>query len=467
MRENMAIFAYSWSNHPYARLDIYLNQFAITFSKLGFNVDVYLANQYVERDGIYGLSKDVDIKKMNESIKSKKYKFILSINNALLTVRLEALRDSPVVSLIVDDFNHLFNHDCTGIYDQFVCADKILFSSYSHIKELEFNNSKLIGRVQFLPTATSVSNNALERSPPRKKYNISWIASLLDGSGFYLLYSRCVDYPERIMLLRRAIAVARKNREIPYDECIGQECLDSILKEHNWSRSFFEMQIQNLISNEARISVFEKLHEFGLAIFGNREWLTASVYHPNILNYFHDGGGISKHDEIMEIYNSSKICINVSQIQSGSALPYRVIDILASNALLITNYHPESDVFAIFGEDCPIVMYKNLEELSDLCKYFLSHEEERLKLVKKCNELVRSGFDFEDRCRDILNLVDLPAPNDGANFYNIQYINSFEFISALGVLKVRVKAILKKSVKSMFSLLPMALRRSLLINLKA
>jgi hypothetical protein len=466
VRENIAVFAYSWSNPPYSKLDIYLNQFIINFQRLGFGVDVYIANQYVEHSGIHGMSKNIDINKLNESIKSKKYKLILSINNALLTGKLGALHDQPVVDLIVDDFNHLFNHDQTGLYDQFIYADKVLLSSYSHIRQLEYNNESVIGRVHFLPTATSVSKNSLKRSFSPKKHNISWIASLLDASGLALLYQRCIDSPNRTALLRHVVAIVREGCQIQYDERIGQENLDAILKEHKWSRSFFEMQIQNLISNETRISVAEKLHNFGLTIFGNHEWISAAAYHPKILNIFNDGKTLTSHKDIIGVYNSSKICINIPQIQTGSALPYRVIDILASDALLITNYHPESDAFSIFGKDSPIVMYKNLDELSYLCEYYLSHEDERLRLVEQCNEMVKNGFDFKDRCCDILNIAGFPVPEDISNFGSVQFIDSNKFVFMSKKIKVRFKALCLRFIKKMLSLIPLALRQSLIINLK-
>ena len=157
----------------------------------------------------------------------------------------------------------------------------------------------------------------------------------------------------------------------------------------------------------------------------------------------------------------------MSQMQSGAALPYRVIDILASDALLITNYHPQSDAFAIFGKDCPIVMYKNLDELSTLCEYYLSHEDERRRLVVKCNEMVKHGFDFRDRCQDILDLCGLSPVRKELSAGNINLVNSNEFIFLTLKIKVRLKNVIKRIIKSVFSLIPLALRRSLIINLRA
>lgn len=158
----IAIFAYSWANSKQPKLDGYLNQFALTFGKLGIDVDIFLANQYVDRGGILGTNKHIDFRKLTARLRSKKYDLILSINNALLTEKIGSLLDQPVVSLVVDDFNHLFNHDHTGPYDQFIYADKILFSSHEHLKRLEQNNPHVIGNALFFPTATSTDNSQLK-----------------------------------------------------------------------------------------------------------------------------------------------------------------------------------------------------------------------------------------------------------------------------------------------------------------
>lgn len=466
-REKIAIFAYSWSNAPYVKLDIYLNEFVTTFSSLGFDVDVYVANQYVECDGILGFSGNVNLHKINEKIQNKKYKFILSINNALLTRSLDSLRLQPVIGLIVDDFNHLFNHDKTGLYDQFSYADIILFSSYSHIKKLESNNLSVADRLRFYPTATTVPVSSKNCDFLPKVHNITWVASLLDASGYTLLYKHCTHKPDRAALLNGVVDVVREGGQINYDHAIGDESISGLLKEHKWSRQFFEMQIQNLISNQSRISVVDSLHELGLSVFGNHEWINAAAYNSNILTVYNDGSLISSHEDIMKIYNKSKICINMSQLQSGAALPYRVMDILASDALLITNYHPQSDAFTIFGKDCPIVMYKSMEELSTLCEYYLAHEDERRGLVVKCNDMVRHGFDFRNRCEDILDLCGLPSEREELSPGNIYYVNSDEFVFWSSKIKVRLRGIVKKLIKSFFSLLPIALRRSLIINLRA
>ena len=90
---------------------------------------------------------------------------------------------------------------------------------------------------------------------------------------------------------------------------------------------------------------------------------------------------------------------------------------MASKALLITQAHPRSDLYRIFGQDCPAPTYHDLEELERLCRHFLAHEDERLALVAACNAAVRTGFSFGDRARDLLRIAGLAPPATSARGY--------------------------------------------------
>jgi len=86
-------------------------------------------------------------------------------------------------------------------------------------------------------------------------------------------------------------------------------------------------------------------------------------------------------------------------------------------------------------------------------------------LVVKCNELVKHGFDFRDRCEDILGLCGLHSNREVQTPGNISYVNSSEFVYWSKKIKVRLKVVVKKLIKSIFLLIPLTLRRSLINNL--
>jgi spore maturation protein CgeB len=103
--------------------------------------------------------------------------------------------------------------------------------------------------------------------------------------------------------------------------------------------------------------------------------------------------------------NRSKIGININHHQATSGLGYRVFDILASSALLITNFQEDSDFKRLFGEDHKIPTYRTPEELRREVKYYLDHDDKRKELVDYCNQLVAKGFSFEERATQIIQIA--------------------------------------------------------------
>jgi hypothetical protein len=84
-----------------------------------------------------------------------------------------------------------------------------------------------------------------------------------------------------------------------------------------------------------------------------------------------------------------------------------MIDVMASNALLITQHSETSDLHRAFGADCPVPTYSTLDELEALCLRYLADEEERRRLVAECNRLVATGFSFGERAQALLGILGL------------------------------------------------------------
>jgi spore maturation protein CgeB len=108
---------------------------------------------------------------------------------------------------------------------------------------------------------------------------------------------------------------------------------------------------------------------------------------------------------LCSIYDRSKIGINVNHHQATSGLGYRVFDLLASSALLITNFQEDSDLIRLFGENHKIPTYRSPEELRQKIIYYLDHEDETKELVAYCNQLVAKGFSFEERATQMIQIV--------------------------------------------------------------
>ena len=122
-----------------------------------------------------------------------------------------------------------------------------------------------------------------------------------------------------------------------------------------------------------------------------------------MLQALQSGPAPASHADLTRIYNASRISINAPQAHTAvGAVQYRMIDVMASGALLITRRDRPSDLIRVFGDDCPVPTYRDLDELERLCVHYLAHEDERRELVARCNALVASGYSFAERAIDLL-----------------------------------------------------------------
>ena len=93
-----------------------------------------------------------------------------------------------------------------------------------------------------------------------------------------------------------------------------------------------------------------------------------------------------------EVYNNSCISLNMPHAQVNTGFSWRVCDILASNALLISN--PSKDLDRLFGGIIPT--YNNADELRAKVEYYLSHDKERQEIIKKCQKIIDKNHRFEN-----------------------------------------------------------------------
>jgi hypothetical protein len=174
----------------------------------------------------------------------------------------------------------------------------------------------------------------------------------------------------------------------------------------------FEMLLQDVITSRDRIEVVNRLAPLGLALFGNPAWARAMALNEAVFRAYKPGPPVRSHDELLTVYNSSKLSVNLPQSFISESFQYRLLDVMSSNALLVTRRTPEPDLFRVFGPECPVVMFDTAQELEAVCAHYLAHEDERLAKVAACNALVTEAFSFRSRALDYLRLagVDFAPP---------------------------------------------------------
>jgi spore maturation protein CgeB len=86
---------------------------------------------------------------------------------------------------------------------------------------------------------------------------------------------------------------------------------------------------------------------------------------------------------------------------SQSGIPLRVFDVLGCGGFLITNYQHE--IAECFENGRELVIYEDIPDLIVKVNYYLTHENERLRIARNGYEKVKSEYTFEKRMKSILS----------------------------------------------------------------
>jgi spore maturation protein CgeB len=114
----------------------------------------------------------------------------------------------------------------------------------------------------------------------------------------------------------------------------------------------------------------------------------------------HINNRIFSHKEINNIYNNSKICLNIHREKQIGALNPRTFEILGAGGFQIVDYKPILEDF--FDIEKEIASYKNKKELLEKINYFLENEDERNIIAQRGYNKVIKKHTFLHRAQKII-----------------------------------------------------------------
>lgn len=100
-----------------------------------------------------------------------------------------------------------------------------------------------------------------------------------------------------------------------------------------------------------------------------------------------------------EIYNRSKLCLNVVHSQSVHSMPWRVMDIMATNGCLMSERLPMID--KLFGKYVKIPMFETTHDVRALAQKLLKDDKWRADVVAGSNLAIEDGYRFEHRFKQM------------------------------------------------------------------
>jgi hypothetical protein len=397
-------FFYSWSGRP--QLDPYFGSFARAFAELGIELEIVFANELLEPGrGMASLHPLADEARLLAAIRKRRPDFIFSVNNAGTTPAVTAEAGVPVIKWLVDDIPHLFFHkgeaaEAFGNGETIVCYSSTLAAEV----ERAFPQSR--GRVSFISHGTNLRPS--DFTGTRGELPVSFVGSCLDWRPLVRVLEVGKKHGAAGEMLAW-LATTRSDYASVGAKWAPSPALRAALAEDGMGELHFRRLLSDVATTQDRVEGLRRVADLGLHLYGNALWLETLSGTSQLAEHYEFTRPVDSHRRLMEVYGASRISVNIPNVQNCAGLAARVFDVMASPSLLVTQYHPDSDLFRLFGEDCPVPMYRDLDDLRRICSHFLAHEEERLDLVRRCNLLIGETFALSGRLREMLALAGLSA----------------------------------------------------------
>jgi len=328
--------------------------------------------------------------KILDKITKFKPDFIISFNNICPE---DVIKKFPIPVLLLDSDNPEFFHnkDIIGKYDGlfylgFQSASKEL---YQNILKADITEKNFL----FFPTATNFRKDTTKTA----NTNISFI-----GSNFYrdfLKESERILIPQEIDTVLYLTDKVKKNYFFD-DQNITDKSLINFTKYY--------------LAGQYRLKYLSAISDLGLQIYSDSNWKNLFYYDLELSKCYNSKIVFTK-EENQDIYNSSKIAINLSHLQATSSFSFRVPDIMATNACLVME--EKIDWHKIYGpyvsnEVKKAIIYKDQYDMREKCINLLKDEELRLRCVDECQKAIEINGRWHSRIRSLENFLGMKLLNN-------------------------------------------------------
>lgn len=304
--------------------------------------------------------------------------------------------DSPLVSL----FHRSIQNPCNYLF---------IFDKEEYKKMCTWN----IRHLYYLPMGTNTSRTgALDISIEDEqtyKSDVSFIGNLYENN----IYDKFIHaLPENIAAELKQYLVNHlcnwsDTKQWP---CLSPESTAYIVQTmdpNQWNRYDMDFDLflgVSLLSRKLaemdRVTILNTLSEqFSVHLYTNSDCSCLQDY----LKRVHIHPSAEYHTEMNKVFYLSKINLNVTLPSIETGIPQRVFDIMGAGGFVLTNYQAEMDDLFDIGEE--IETFRNLDELKEKTAYYLSHEQERLRIALNGYRKVQNEFSYSHQMSKILQIV--------------------------------------------------------------
>ncbi|WP_038246567.1 glycosyltransferase family protein [Ghiorsea bivora] len=393
----LSIIAFIHTYQADGEFDPYMVSVVKGFESIGLNVHVIRTNDLVPSLASTHIGVGVNINKLVDFINYLNPLFIFTTNRGGITQEIMSQTECPIITRMVDLVP--FYHQGGLGYPLFCDRDYVFVPTLESVKSFEQQHPILKGKVSYLPFATDPSA-FVRYCGVEKDISVSFVGTYFYADLITNILSDLKNAPRLRSTFLKLSDDIKNNFHINFEKLSYSHDIEVLCKELGVDSEFLRMQISNVHALNKRVHYLDAVVDMGLKLFGTSNWVQVSQFSMRLLQSFQFDEFIDSRDKLIKLYQRSRIALNIPHHQAGAGMPYRVYDIMASSALLITEYHKDSELFVLFGQDMPVPMYKNATELRELVAYFLEHESERRAIVEQCNQLIKDkGITFEHRAK--------------------------------------------------------------------
>ncbi len=175
--------------------------------------------------------------------------------------------------------------------------------------------------------------------------------------------------------------VKRKAGMMPLKEYYGVNVL---------SRKLAEME---------RITILNRLSEkHPVTVFTNSKSPFLASVKGNVLPY------IDYNTDMFKVFHLSRINLNITLPSIETGVPLRVYDILSVGGFCLTN--AQNELYDLFEVGRDLEVFHDLDELYEKTLYYLSHENERLRIAMQGYQTVKNKHTYQHRLVKMLEIAD-------------------------------------------------------------
>jgi len=152
------------------------------------------------------------------------------------------------------------------------------------------------------------------------------------------------------------------------------------------------------ITNNERITLLRELSKRHQLKFYSTE---SAEQLPDVIPM----GPINYWFQMPQMFQSSKINLNITLKAMESGIPLRCLDIIGCRSFLLSNYQPELDEY--FGENEGVVMYHSIEDAIAKADFYLKHDDLRQKIIDTGYEIAKENFDYQKQLKTMWAIAGL------------------------------------------------------------